>query len=259
MLNAQRCKAVLAVNYFGFAQDLTPFREYCLQSGATLIEDNAHGFLSKDSDGNLLGTRTGLGITSIRKTVRLINGAALHISGQEYLGIAAHQLEFENNGVSKGFVLRKWSARIQRSTKIPTLSLFQFTMRILRLLATGSRLPRSTRESETELPVPAAPDHSVLKLISSLDPGAEILRRQELFNRVFDRVQGLDIEPIFNHLESGTSPYGFAFVGNNNAVDQMRKKLRGLSVEVISWPDLPDAVSVADDHFYRNVWVVNFL
>jgi hypothetical protein len=42
-------------------------------------------------------------------------------------------------------------------------------------------------------------------------------------------------------------------------VQRVQKKLRGLSVEVIHWPDLPDAVSVADDHFYRNVWVVNFL
>ena len=250
---------MLAVNYFGFAQDLAPFHEYCLQTGAILIEDNAHGFLSKDSAGNLLGARANLGITSIRKTIRLVNGAALHISGQKYLGLAAHQLEFENNGVSKGFVLRKLSAQIQRSTKIPALSLFQFTIRILRLLTTGSRLPRSTRESESELPVPAAPDHSVLKLISSLDPGAEILRRQDLFNRVLDRVQGLNIEPIFHQLEAGTSPYGFAFIGDYSSVQQVQKKLRGLSVEVIHWPDLPDAVIVADDHFYRNVWVVNFL
>jgi hypothetical protein len=39
----------------------------------------------------------------------------------------------------------------------------------------------------------------------------------------------------------------------------VRKQLHGLSVEIIRWPDLPDAVSVADNHFYRNVWVVNFL
>jgi hypothetical protein len=250
---------VLAVNYFGFPQDLAPFHEYCSQTGATLIEDNAHGFLSKDSAGNLLGTRADLGITSIRKTIRLVNGAALHISGDENLGLAAQQLEFQNSDVPKGFTLRKISAQIQRSTKIPTLSFFQYSIRIVRLLATGSRLPRSTRESETELPVPAAPDHTVLKLISSLDPGAEILRRQELFNRVLDRVRGFNVEPIFDHLEAGTSPYGFAFIGDNKSVNKMRKKMRGLSVEVIHWPDLPDAVHVADEHFYRNVWVVNFL
>lgn len=259
MLNAKLCKAVLAVNYFGFAQDLTPFREYCLQTGATLIEDNAHGFLSKDSDGNLLGTRTGLGITSIRKTVRLINGAALHVSGSENLSLVGDQLNFQQSRLPKGFVLRKLSAQIQRSTRVPALSFFQFAIRIARLVTTGSRLPRSTQESETELPSPAAPHSSVLKLIQSLEPSAEILRRQQLFNKVLGRVKVLDIEPIFHQLEAGTSPYGFAFISGRSSVQRVQKKLRGLSVEVIHWPDLPDAVSVADDHFYRNVWVVNFL
>jgi len=259
LLNVQRCKAVLAVNYFGFAQDLAPFREYCLQTGATLIEDNAHGFLSKDSDGNLLGTRTGLGITSIRKTVRLINGAALHVSGNENLSLVGNQLNFQQSRLPKGFVLRKLSAQIQRSTRVPALSFFQFAIRIARLVTTGSRLPRSTQESETELPSPAAPHSSVLKLIQSLEPSVEILRRQQLFNKVLGRVKDLDIDPIFHQLEAGTSPYGFAFISGRSSVQRVQKKLRGLSVEVIHWPDLPDAVSVADDHFYRNVWVVNFL
>ena len=144
LLNSQQCKAVLAVNYFGFAQDLAPFREYCLRTGATLVEDNAHGFLSKDASGVLLGTRADLGITSIRKTFRLVNGAALYFSGTRYSGLVAEQLEFQNGAAPKGFLLRKVSAQIQRSTKIPTLSLFQFTIRMMRLIATGSQLPKST-------------------------------------------------------------------------------------------------------------------
>ena len=259
LLKSQQCKAVLAVNYFGFAQDLSPFREYCSQTGATLIEDNAHGFLSKDASGILLGTRADLGITSIRKTFRLVNGAALYFSGAEYSVSVSDQLDFHNSDVSKGFLLRKVSAQIQRSMKIPTLSLFQFTIRMVRLLTTGSRLPRSTQESETELPAPAAPHQSVSQLINSVNPSTEVSRRQRLFEHVFNRVRGLDIEPIFDHVENGTSPYGFAFIADSSAVHQVRKKLRGLSVEVINWPDLPDAVQVPEDHYYRNVWVVNFL
>ena len=259
LLKSQQCRAVLAVNYFGFAQDLAPFREYCSQTGATLIEDNAHGFLSKDATGVLLGTRTNLGITSIRKTFRLVNGAALYFSGAEYADSVSDQLDFHHSNAPKGFLLRKSSAQIQRSTKIPTLSIFQFTVRMIRLLATGSRLPRSTQESETELPSPTAPHQSVSQLINSVNPITEVSRRQRLFEQVFNRVRGLDIEPIFDHVENGTSPYGFAFIANGNGVHQVRKKLRGLSVEVIHWPDLPDAVQVAEDHYYRNVWVVNFL
>lgn len=259
LLNSQQCKAVLAVNYFGFAQDLVPFREYCLRTGATLIEDNAHGFLSKDTSGVLLGTRAALGITSIRKTFRLINGAALYFSGAEYSGLVAEQLEFQNGATPKGFLLRKVSAQIQRSTKIPTLSLFQFTIRMIRMIATGSRLPKSTQESETELPTHVAPHRSVKELIGSLRPKVEVERRQKLFAEVHKRVKDLDVEVIFSDIHPGVSPYGFAFIGDSDSLSLVRKKLRGLSVEVIHWPDLPDAVNVPEDHFYRNIWVVNFL
>ena len=259
LLNSQQCKAVLAVNYFGFAQDLVPFREYCLRTGATLIEDNAHGFLSKDTSGVLLGTRAALGITSIRKTFRLINGAALYFSGAEYSGLVAEQLEFQNGATPKGFLLRKVSAQIQRSTKIPTLSLFQFTIRMIRMIATGSRLPKSTQESETELPTHVAPHRSVKELIGSLQPKVEVERRQKLFAEVHKRVKDLDVEVIFSDIHPGVSPYGLAFIGDSDSLSLVRNKLRGLSVEVIHWPDLPDAVNVPEDHFYRNIWVVNFL
>jgi hypothetical protein len=151
------------------------------------------------------------------------------------------------------------SAQIQRSTKIPTLSLFQFTIRMVRLLATGSRLPKSTQESETELPTPVAPHRSVNELIGSLQPKVEVERRQKLFAEVHKRVKDLDIEVIFSDMHPGVSPYGFAFIGDSDSVNSVCNKLRGLSVEVIHWPDLPDAVNVPEDHFYRNVWVVNFL
>ena len=238
---------------------MSPFREYCSTTGATLIEDNAHGFLSKDTSGVLLGTRANLGITSIRKTFRLVNGAALYFSGVEYSGLVAEQLEFQNGAAPKGFLLRKVSAQIQRSTKIPTLSLFQFTIRMMRLIATGSRLPKSAQESENELPTPVAPHRSVNELIGSLQPKGEVERRQNLFAEVHKRVKGLDVEVIFTDMHPGVSPYGFAFIGDSDSVNSVRNKLRGLSVEVIHWPDLPDAVSVSEDHFYRNIWVVNFL
>jgi len=151
------------------------------------------------------------------------------------------------------------SAQIQRSTKIPTLSLSQFTIRMMRLIATGSRLPKSTQESETELPTQVAPHRSVHELIRSLQPKVEVERRRKLFAEVHKRVKGLDIEVIFTETHPDVSPYGFAFIGDSDSVNSVRNKLRGLSVEVIHWPDLPDAVNVPEDHFYRNIWVVNFL
>ncbi|MDE2290511.1 MAG: DegT/DnrJ/EryC1/StrS aminotransferase family protein, partial [Elusimicrobia bacterium] len=70
-------RAVVAVDYFGFPQDLAPFEAYARRTGATLLEDAAHALLSRGADGRLLGTRAPLGILSLRKTLPLPNGGAL--------------------------------------------------------------------------------------------------------------------------------------------------------------------------------------
>ena len=82
-----RPKVIIAVNYFGFAQDLKVFREFADNTGAIVIEDNAHGFLSRDEDGHLLGYREQFGITSFRKTLNVENGAFLATS------LAEHELK----------------------------------------------------------------------------------------------------------------------------------------------------------------------
>ena len=76
-------KAVLAVNYFGFPQDLEIFQTYCKKNNCVLIEDNAHGFLSFDQEGTELGRRTNIGFTSFRKIIPVFDGSALFINNYE--------------------------------------------------------------------------------------------------------------------------------------------------------------------------------
>ena len=70
-------RAVLAVDYFGFASNLSPFQAYARRCGAVVIEDAAHALFSRDAGGRLLGTRAPLGILSLRKSLPLPNGGAL--------------------------------------------------------------------------------------------------------------------------------------------------------------------------------------
>ncbi|MEK7744540.1 MAG: DegT/DnrJ/EryC1/StrS family aminotransferase, partial [Elusimicrobiota bacterium] len=72
-----QARAVVAVDYFGFPQDLAPFQAYCERTGAALIEDNAHGLFSRDEAGLPLGARADIGIFSLRKSLALPDGAAL--------------------------------------------------------------------------------------------------------------------------------------------------------------------------------------
>lgn len=71
-----RTKAFIGVNYFGLPFPIEPVRSFCREHGLWLIEDNAHGFLGTEND-VALGQRGDLGIFSFRKTVPLLNGAAL--------------------------------------------------------------------------------------------------------------------------------------------------------------------------------------
>ena len=73
-------RAILVVNYFGFAQNLDIFKDYSLKHNIVLIEDNAHGYLSADKDRNLLGQRTDMGFVSFRKILPVYDGAMLYVN-----------------------------------------------------------------------------------------------------------------------------------------------------------------------------------
>src|SRR3569623_1184814 len=103
-------RAVLAVNYFGFPQPLDPFRDYAAKQGAVLIEDNAHGFLSRDESGHWLGTRGDLGISSLRKTLLMSDGAMLMV-GADAVRKLPPQLSESGPGFSPATALK---AKIRR-------------------------------------------------------------------------------------------------------------------------------------------------
>ena len=251
-------KAVMFVNYFGFPQTLSPFTQYGLDHGVALIEDNAHGWLSRDADNVPLGTRVAFGITSFRKTIRVPDGAILHINNVISDAVVDSQLEFSNESLSFAYRFRAISARIERSYGIPLLKLNRRITRILRRFLTGSELPQVLL-SETTVPETKGPSTKSMDLFNSLDPSQEILRRRRLFIEVQTALSQVAITPIFSELPDYVSPYGFAFISEPSQIEQVKKQIRTLDVEVISWPDLPSTTPTSSSSFYANVWIVNFL
>lgn len=79
-----RTRAILAVNYFGFAQNIGGIQDICREHGLHFIEDNAHGPLS-EKDCRLLGTFGDIGISSIWKLLPVPNGAVLFINSDELM------------------------------------------------------------------------------------------------------------------------------------------------------------------------------
>ena len=259
LTNIDRAKAIIAVNYFGFAQDLTPFVELGRRLNAVIIEDNAHGFLSSDRTGQLLGTRTEVGITSIRKTLRIPNGASLSINNESFQTRAPLQLEPSNDRLGIRFLTTHFASSVQRTTKLPLLRLLQMFTRLLRRLATGSTLPIYNHERELASVASTPPSQYSLKVIERIAEHREIARRRKLYNKIEKIVGSTDVEPVFNQLPDHCTPYGLPFYAPPVVAKQFSKSCRKFGVEVIHWPDLPDQVSGSAPDFYKNLWLVNFL
>ena len=92
-------KVVVAVNFFGFEQDLRPFLAFAKRTGALLIEDNAHGLFSKDQIGNFLGSRGDMGLFSFRKSAPMATGAAIVVNTHEKISTQAPEQKFVSDSM----------------------------------------------------------------------------------------------------------------------------------------------------------------
>lgn len=251
-------RAVIVVNYFGFAQDLVPFIQYCSSRRALLIEDNAHGFLSADEAGRPLGTRSAIGITSIRKTIRIPDGATLSVNDSRLFEKIHDQLPATTYPIYR-FRMRRISAIVERRFRIPLLRTLRTVARTIRTLKTGSALPVTLAASETELLQLTGPHKSGLEILERLDLNAEIQRRRDLYLQVHRSLFGLPLTPLYPELPQGTVPYGYPFISDEPTMRNAQRRVARLGVEIIKWPDLPDAIVHSAPFHYTNLSVVNFL
>lgn len=256
LARAKNAKVVVAVNYFGFAQDLAPFNEYCQQSGAILIEDNAHGFLSRDENNNLLGTRAKFGITSFRKSLHVPNGAILNSSSDN--SDIDNQLDFDKSPVAKRNIVLGVFVKIESRTNIPIVAIGQSISRMLRFARTGSGLPRPDPDAETKIPGSANPHYQSVKVLEALDENREISRRRNLYLKLQPQVVKTGATPVFKELPINTCPYGFPVYATTATMHRLMQVARKNRVTLMSWPDLPsDIKKTAPDH-YKQVWLLNF-
>lgn len=244
---------VLMVNYFGFPQNVSEFRSKW--PNAQIIEDNAHGYLSRDENGVNLGTRTEAGITSCRKTILLPDGAMLHTASPSDTRVNS---VVESRILSLGFIIRATSSRLERTTGLPFNYVLRAMLRAVRKARTGQTLPRPDDMAEIELPAEIRMSRVALKILEKVDDEQEIQRRRRLFESCLEVASRNGVDAIFGELPTGCAPYGFPFVAHTQ-IPALEEFARRQHCEVIGWPDLPNAISVPSDHFYRNVRVVNFL
>jgi hypothetical protein len=240
-------RAILAVNYFGFAQNLEPFKNYCQTNNCFLIEDNAHGYLSSDEQGNWLGFRGDIGIFSYRKTIPVPFGAAIVTNRfQEDL---PKPIGFQP-GMNTSSLLKSSVRKL-----VPYSGILPVTL--------STRIARKFRKTSTEnsdvLPtLEKAPD-SLLKAISTSDSGFEIRRRRELYQIIEPLILRLGGQPLFSNLPKNTAPYTLPFLADEKNYQIISENLNRIGLECFSWPELPGKVEQSAPKFYHQVRCVRFL
>ena len=253
-------KAVIAVNYFGFPQELSPFKEFTKKEGIPLIEDNAHGFLSCSEDGVYLGTRTDIGIFSIRKTLPIYYGAALLINEEGKLKKTLQQNAFSTKKKPLSFLVKKGIRHLVPLFGPGFILASIYATRQLRKWRYGYEIAPSAKDAEERLPTPGQLSYSPVPDINSSATWKERDRRRDLYAFSHSLLNGVEgVKPIYGLLPDHIVPYAYPFFANSAGIDLAKKILRKYYLECFPWPELPTQIQGTAPSFYKSVWAVRFL
>jgi hypothetical protein len=242
-------KAILAVNYFGFAQDLEPFRLLADKTGAVIIEDNAHGLFSRDEHGCLLGERTTLGIISQRKSVFIPDGGLLLVHKASGI-IPPLQLPPVSElpaGYRVKVVIKKLCAVTGRWPAIALLVL------VRKFRKTEGRTDVFCVSKDIE------PNRLAMELEKLTHPETEAARRRELYGEVQRAISQLGGEPVFAQLPKGAVPYCYPFYLSDAEFPLVKEKAFFQGLDIFTWPQLPLEVAADCPSHYKNLRCVRFL
>lgn len=251
-----QAKAIVVVNYFGFPQDLRPYEEIAKKTGAVLIEDNAHGLFSCDEQGYPLGSRAPLGIFSLRKSLPLVNGAALVVNDLAYEKSIPDQLTSTSRSMPLDFRFKQFLRKSVPAVGIkPCLAMKNYS-RLFRKIRTGQFMPESCDENEIRIPISPEPHAQLLEKSLQIDVVVEITRRRELYMILEEEILRYGGVPVFHQLTQGVSPYVFPFRIQDNLIGDLRKELEKIGLECHRWPDLPSEILALKKSHYDNIWTV---
>lgn len=251
-------KAIMAVNYFGFPQNLAVFQQYCADNNVALIEDNAHSFLSADINGKALGTRGDYGITSYRKILPIVEGASLLLNSNRYR-IDGEQISPNHKAASITQNIRAILNWVETRAGVRILPLGKSLVRKFRRFRTGHEIEPSNDEFEYITPQPENPPAYLHDSIQHTDAYTEIARRRSLYKQFHQQLSSIKIEPVFNTLELGTCPYGYPFYADDAIAAEAVKIAKNTGFDCFRWPELPSSVQTSMQPHYYQLWVINFL
>ena len=250
-------KAILAVNYFGFPQELDVFRIYCERTGAALIEDNAHGLFSRDEHGQLLGSRGDAGVFSFRKTIAVPDGGALVLKDGREMP-QPERVRQASTGRSRYRVKQAFRRGAGRLGPLRTHGAIS-AVRQLRRMLTGDTLPVGAPDGEVRIPAEPNPGAIISRALTVAEPDLEVRRRRALYELAGRIIENGGAVPVFRCLPKNTVPYGFPIFVPPAHLSGTAADVGRHGFQLSRWPDLPSAVVPEAPEHYRSLMVLPFL
>ncbi len=241
----RRTKAVIVVHYFGFPQPtILDLQEVCRSRGLSLLEDNAHGFLSCHK-GRPLGSFGDAAIFSMRKTLRIRDGAALLLNCPELL-----RRNLRNQNVPRASRLVEWYWLLQGATmgvasRHPALVWLGRrakvrTGHILRAFALRSERQRNEGDWDIGRLSRGMSGRSMWELSRSNVASIVGSRRQNYEHLLEWLGDAGDCHILWPRLADGVCPLEFPLLVNDGerAISELQRRW----IEANYWPDLPGEV-----------------
>jgi dTDP-4-amino-4,6-dideoxygalactose transaminase len=214
-------KALLVINYFGFPQPLPKLKKFCEAHNVYLIEDNAHGFLSR-MDNKYLGSFGDISIFSIRKTIPLPDGAVLVVNNTSLLNFDARLRQ-----PNKLYIL--WCVTDLLWRDFQSKCNFEIHPIGIVLAVVANLLGKTCNYGKFVM------SNLSLKIIREIDFKDVYEQRRANFKFISEKVKDLEgIEPIYKQLPDEVCPWGFPILVNNR--ERLRRYLRRRGITLpIHW------------------------
>lgn len=225
-------KALLLVNYFGFPNDYATARSICDKSHLYLIEDNAHGFLSRNRE-RFLGDYGDISIFSFRKTLAIPNGAALIINNQNLaVGAITGKDFFRKQERPLRFIAKSFLRLLKYRYGIA----FGNSKRKERISMSKNDYDEEFNLKEYFIAMSSLSSF-VLKRINFNSLTEERRRIFGDWSSLFSGTTRFKARPVFPILKEGVVPFCFPALAESRKefIHEMRKH----NIECFNWPYLP--------------------
>jgi dTDP-4-amino-4,6-dideoxygalactose transaminase len=237
----KKTRGIMVVNYFGFpSRNFIEIKNICEEFNLLLIEDNSHGFISRNGS-RLLGTLGDIGISSIWKCLPIPNGAVLFfnkrslIENQEIIAdLTARQNQYPRTSIKREYqsILSYLLSSLETRYKFPA-NFFRNRYRQLSLKGGSdniSEVNHKVRISNVSMRIIKGTDLEKVRQV----------RRQnfDFWLHKISKRQGADI--VFNDLPDGICPLYFPLILEN--AESFSREMFDKGISVSLWPNLPKEI-----------------